>query len=40
METPYKKVTKEFYHDFYHIDLTDGEITTLLKNSGLKEENM
>ncbi len=35
-----KEVTKEFYHDFYHYDLSDEEVTNLLKNSGLKEENM
>ncbi|MCL2115604.1 MAG: iron ABC transporter substrate-binding protein [Methanobrevibacter sp.] len=35
-----KEVVKEFYRDFYHYDLTDEEVTAILKNSGLKEENM
>ena len=35
-----KEVTKQFYKDFYHYDLSDQELTKLLKDSGLKEENM
>ena len=35
-----KELTKEFYRDFYHYELTDDEVIALLKNSGLNEENM
>lgn len=32
-----KDVTKEFYSDYYHIDLNDQQVTDLLKSSGLNE---
>lgn len=32
--------TKEFYKDFYHIDLSDDDIKKILKDSGLNETNM
>ncbi|KZX15178.1 vitamin B12-binding protein [Methanobrevibacter cuticularis] len=35
-----KKITKEFYRDFYNYDLSDIDVLSILKNSGLKEENM
>jgi iron complex transport system substrate-binding protein len=35
-----KTLTKEFYSEFYHYNLNDDEVLSLLKNSGLKEENM
>jgi len=34
-----KEVTKQFYKDFYHYDLSDEEVTDILRGSGLKEEN-
>ena len=30
-------LVKEFYSDFYHYDLTDEEVDTILKSSGLKD---
>ncbi|MCI6931104.1 MULTISPECIES: hypothetical protein [Methanobrevibacter] len=35
-----KDETHEFYNEFYHIDLSDDQITELLKNSELNETNM
>lgn len=35
-----KDETHKFYNEFYHIDLSDDQITELLKNSGLNETNM
>lgn len=32
-------MTKDFYSEFYHFDLSDQEVVNLLKESGLKEEN-
>ncbi|OWT32644.1 iron ABC transporter substrate-binding protein [Methanobrevibacter sp. 87.7] len=32
--------TKEFYKEFYHIDLSDNDIKEILKGSGLNETNM
>jgi len=34
-----KEVTKQFYKNFYHYDLSDEEVSKLLKDSGFKEEN-
>ncbi|KZX12178.1 ABC transporter substrate-binding protein [Methanobrevibacter filiformis] len=31
-----KDEVREFYHNFYHYDLSDGELTSLLTKSGLK----
>ena len=36
-ETYLEDVTKEFYSDYYHIDLNDQQVTDLLKSSGLNE---
>jgi len=33
-----KSLTKEFYSDFYHYDLTDEEVKTILDTSGLKAD--
>lgn len=30
-------LTKEFYSDFYHYDLTDGEVNSILRSSGLRD---
>ncbi len=35
-----KEEVKTFYKEFYHYDLSDSDVTELLKSSGLKEENM
>ena len=35
-----KDATKEFYSDYYHIDLNDQQVTDLLKSSGLNESQM
>ena len=35
-----KDLTKEFYNNFYHYNLNDDQVTTLLKDSGLSENNM
>ena len=32
--------TKEFYSEFYHIDLSDDQVKQMLLDSGLKEENL
>jgi len=32
-----KSITKEFYSDFYHYNLTDSEVSDILSSSGLKE---
>ncbi|MBU4535100.1 MAG: ABC transporter substrate-binding protein [Euryarchaeota archaeon] len=32
-----KSLTKEFYAEFYHYNLTDDEVTSILRRSGLKE---
>jgi iron complex transport system substrate-binding protein len=32
-----KNLTKEFYSNFYHYNLTDGQISNILSSSGLKE---
>lgn len=32
-----KGLTKEFYADFYHYNLTDGDVSNILNSSGLKE---
>lgn len=32
-----KKLTKEFYSEFYHYNLSDSEVTNILSSSGLKE---
>ena len=32
--------TQEFYSNFYHIDLSDGDAKQLLLDSGLKESNL
>lgn len=32
-----KELTKEFYSNFYHYNLTDGQVTDILSSSGLKE---
>jgi iron complex transport system substrate-binding protein len=32
-----KGLTKEFYSNFYHYNLTDGQVTDILSSSGLKE---
>lgn len=34
-----KETTKQFYKDFYHYDLSDEEVTDILRGTGLKEEN-
>ena len=34
------EATKEFYSNFYHIDLSDGEAKQMLLDSGLKESNL
>jgi len=34
-----KEATKEFYKEFYSIDLSDEQVNSILKGSGLKEEN-
>jgi iron complex transport system substrate-binding protein len=31
-----KNLTKDFYADFYHYNLTDGEVNSILNSSGLK----
>ena len=33
-------VTKEFYSDFYHYDLSDDQAKQILLDSGLKEKNL
>ena len=33
-----KDTTHEFYNEFYHIDLNDQQLTTILNESGLKEK--
>ena len=33
-------VTKEFYHDFYHYDLSDEQAKQILLDSGIKESNL
>ena len=35
-----KDATKEFYSNFYHIDLSDDEAKQILLDSGLKESNL
>jgi len=30
-----KQITKDYYHDFYNIDLSDDDVVNLLKNSGI-----
>lgn len=32
-----KNLTKEFYSEFYHYNLTDGEVSDILSSSGLKQ---
>ncbi len=32
-----KSITKKFYSNFYHYNLTDGQVTDILSSSGLKE---
>jgi iron complex transport system substrate-binding protein len=32
-----KSITKEFYSEYYHYNLTDGEISDILSSSGLKD---
>ena len=32
--------TKEFYSNFYHIDLSDSDAKQILLDSGLKESNL
>lgn len=32
-----KSLTKEFYSDFYHYNLTDSEVSNLLSSSGLNQ---
>lgn len=32
-----KNITKEFYSNFYHYNLTDSEVSNILSSSGLKE---
>ena len=31
--------TKEFYSEFYHIDLSDNQVNDILLNSGMRKEN-
>ena len=33
-------VTKEFYNDFYHYDLSDEQAKQILLDSGIKESNL
>ena len=35
-----KDLTKEFYSNFYHYDLSDQQVTTLLNQSGLSNDHM
>ncbi|MDR0901120.1 MAG: iron ABC transporter substrate-binding protein [Methanobrevibacter sp.] len=35
-----KELTKEFYKEFYHYDLSDEDVLDILKGSGLKEKNI
>jgi len=35
-----KDATKEFYSNFYHIDLSDDDAKQILLDSGLKESNL
>ena len=34
-----KNLTKEFYSEFYHYNLTDGDVSNILSSSGLNSSN-
>ena len=35
-----QEATKEFYSNFYHVDLSDNDVKQMLLDSGLKESNL